>query len=346
MAAVKPAAALFGLLALPAAAQEGTPTPGMLQEYRGLSVRALEVWVSGRGGSWGRSLDGGRTWNGGFVPGADSLVLVDIEALHGANACVLATSFDGGLARAYWTDDGGRIWWRVYERRHPDVFLDGMAFWDQQRGVAFGDPVDGAFHVLRTDNGCRSWTEVPADALPPPLPGEAGFAASGTAIAAAGDRHAWIGTGGGAVARVLRTTDGGRTWTAHETPLVAGTAAGIFGIAFRDTLHGVAVGGNYQSPADSGANVLVTSDGGMTWTLVGQSAPAGVRYGVRYALTEGGPVVAAVGPTGFGYSRDDGASWVAVDTLNAFTVAVTARAAWVAGPKGRVVRFDPAPWMR
>jgi hypothetical protein len=43
---------------------------------------------------------------------------------------------------------------------------------------------------------------------------------------------------------------------------------------------------------------------------------------------------------------DDGAGWVAVDTLNAFTVAVSARAVWTAGPNGRVARFDPAPWMR
>jgi photosystem II stability/assembly factor-like uncharacterized protein len=338
------AAAVLGLLASPAAAQVVLPDRPF--EYRGSSVRGPEVWVSGRGGRWGRSTDGGLTWTTGSVAGADSLVLVDVEALRGANACVIGTSFDGGLARAYRTDDGGQSWWRVYERRHPEVFLDGMAFWHAQRGVAFGDPVDGAFHILRTQTGCRSWTEVSRDSVPAPLPGEAGFAASGTAIATAGEGHAWIGTGGGAVARVLRTTNGGRTWSAHQTPLTAGSAAGIFGIAFRDTLNGVAVGGNYQSPTDSAANVLVTSDGGITWKLVGRSAPAGVRYGVRYVNADRGAVMAAVGPTGFGYSHDGGASWVTVDTLNAFTIAITARAAWTAGPNGRIVRFDPAPWAR
>jgi hypothetical protein len=53
-----------------------------------------------------------------------------------------------------------------------------------------------------------------------------------------------------------------------------------------------------------------------------------------------------VGPSGFGYSQDGGATWVPVDTLNAFTVAISARAAWTAGPQGRIVRFDPAPWAR
>lgn len=340
------AIALLGALASQAAAQEITTAPAMTDEFRGIAVRDREVWVAGRGGRWGLSADGGETWRFGIVPGADSLVLVDVEALGLGAACVLGTSFEGGLARVYRTDDTGRRWRRVYERRQPGVFLDGMAFWDDRRGVAFGDPVDGAFHVLRTDDGCRSWTEVPADRLPTPLDGEAGFAASGTAVAMAGADHAWIGTGGGRTARVLRTTDGGRTWSAHDTPLRAGAAAGIFGVAFRDTLTGAAVGGNYQQPTDAAPNVLRTADGGVTWILAGPTAPAGVRYGARYVLTERGPILAAVGPAGFGYSTNDGAGWTPVDTLYAFTVAVTARAVWTAGPAGRVVRYDPAPWLR
>jgi photosystem II stability/assembly factor-like uncharacterized protein len=336
------------LLLLPAAggAQEVARVPGMTGEFRGLAAQGEEVWASGRGGRWARSTDGGRTWTSGVIAGADSLVLVDVEILEPGAACILGTGFDSGVGRAYRTADGGATWTMTYDRRHAQVFLDGTAFRDGNRGVAFGDPMDGSFLVLRTEDGCRSWSEVPAAELPSPLEGEAGFAASGTAIASAGERIAWIGTGGGRVARVLRTTDGGRTWAAHETPLAAGPAAGIFGVAFRDTLHGVAVGGNYQRPADPAPNVLVTADGGLTWKIVGSAAPAGVRYGVRYAETERGLVIAAVGPTGFGYSKDDGASWVTVDTLNAFTLAVTARAAWTAGPDGRVVRFAPAPWLR
>jgi photosystem II stability/assembly factor-like uncharacterized protein len=315
-------------------------------EYRGSSVRGAHVWVSGRGGRFAHSGNDGRSFTTGSVPGGDSLVLVDVEALSDTDACVIGSSFVGGLARAFLTQDAGRNWSTVFERRHPEVFLDGMAFWDGQRGVAFGDPVAGAFHILRTDSGCRSWTELPRDSVPAPTPGEAGFAASGTAIATAGDRHAWIGTGGGPVARVLRTIDGGQSWSAHDTPLAGGAGGGIFGIAFRDTVHGMAVGGNYQNPADTAANVLATSDGGLTWRVVGRAAPAGVRYGVRYEGNGRGSVVAAVGPSGFGYSRDGGRSWTAVDTLNAFTVAITARAAWTAGPNGRIVRYDPAPWAR
>lgn len=66
--------------------------------------------MSGRGGRRGLSTDGGRTWSFASERGADSLVLVDIEALGGGTACVLATSFDGGFARAYRTDDFGMTW--------------------------------------------------------------------------------------------------------------------------------------------------------------------------------------------------------------------------------------------
>jgi photosystem II stability/assembly factor-like uncharacterized protein len=326
-------------------AQLVTKVPGAEGEFRGLAARGDLVWAAGRGGRWARSADGGRTWSSGVIPGADSLVLVDVEILESGAVCVLATGFEAGLGRAYRSHDGGGSWLTTYERRHPQVFLDGMAFWNGDRGVAFSDPVDGAFLILRTEDGCRSWSEIPVERVPVPLEGEAGFAASGTAITTAGVAHAWIGTGGGAVARVLRTGDGGRSWTAHSSGFAAGPAAGIFGVAFRDTLNGVAVGGNYQQAAAASPNVLRTADGGLTWTVVGTSAPPGVRYGVHYVPGEGRRVLIAAGPTGIGSSMDDGASWTAVDTLSAFTLAATTRAAWTAGPAGRVVRYFPPPWL-
>ena len=39
-------------------------------------------------------------------------------------------------------------------------------------------------------------------------------------------------------------------------------------MAFRDAKHGAVVGGDYQKENDAGDNLAVTSDGGVTWTLV------------------------------------------------------------------------------
>ena len=55
--------------------------------------------------------------------------------------------------------------------------------------------------------------------------GEAACAASGTRIATQGEQSAWVATGGAAKARVLATTDGGRSWNAYDTPIVQGTPA-------------------------------------------------------------------------------------------------------------------------
>lgn len=333
--------ALVALAAHRAAGQSVIQVTGMSGEFRGMAVVGAEVWASGRGGTYARSSDGGVTWTAGVVPGAEGMVLVDVAALGEGSACVLATSFDGGLGRIYRTGDGGKHWILSYERERPGVFFDGMAFWDARRGLAFSDPVDGTFLIVRTTDGCASWTEVPREQIPAPLAGEAGFAASGTAIAVAGTTHAWIGTGGGAVARVLRTTDAGASWSVVATPLPGGAATGIFGVAFRDTLRGIAVGGNYQQPASRDANVLRTADAGLTWELAGTSEPAGVRYGVAY-LPGGGRTAVAVGPAGYGMTRDDGLTWVAVDTLYAFTLALAPGRGWLAGPAGRIIRLDPA----
>ena len=63
---------------------------------------------------------------------------------------------------------------------------------------------------------------MPTDGSPPVLPGEAAFAASGTCLVLQGASNAWIGTGGGARARVFRSIDRGRSWQVADTPLHAG----------------------------------------------------------------------------------------------------------------------------
>lgn len=330
------------------ACQSGPPQPqsqasGTAAEFRGLSAAGPEVvWAAGRNGTFARTQDGGATWVADTVPGAASLFFIDVHAVDQNTAILLGTHFDGGLAKIFRTDDAGSSWVEAYSDSHEGVFFDGLAFWDADHGVAFSDPVDGGFLVVTTADGGLSWQPVPPESLPPPQAGEAGFAASGTAIAVQGTRHVWFGTGGGAVARVYHSSDRGRSWTVAETPLAAGPTAGIFGIAFRDTLNGVAVGGDYRDPKGAGVNVARTHDGGRTWTLAGKSEPQGVRYGAAYTRGTGDAVLVAVGPSGWGYSHDDGATWTAIDTLGYNTIAAADREArvWVAGVEGRITTLQ------
>jgi photosystem II stability/assembly factor-like uncharacterized protein len=331
--------AVVGLWAAPLAAQQIVLVPGFTHEFRGLSSRADEMWATGPDGTFAHSRDAGHSWKLGTIEGAETLFLVDVEALGRDTACVLGTDFHGGIGRAFRTTDGGQSWAQTFELARTGVFLDGVAFWDSMRGVAFGDPVDGAFTLLRTADGCASWSEVPQANVPAPKAGEAGFAASGTGIAVAGTSHAWVGLGGDSVVRVLRSEDGGWSWTAVDTPMPPGPNTGVYGIAFRDTLHGIAVGGNSQDPTNDAPNVLITSDGGRTWALAGPTAPPGVRYGVA-VLAAAPRAFVADGPTGIGVTIDDGATWTVVDTLFGFALHAVRDRAWMAGNRGWIAEFD------
>jgi tripeptide aminopeptidase len=341
-------------LPCPAEAQLVPQRSSSTAEFRAMHAPDDDVlWAAGRGGRYAMTTDGGATWRADSVRGAADLFFTGVWAQDGRTAYLLGTSFEGGLARIYHTGDGGASWTQQWERRGEGVFFDALRCWDARRCLAFSDPVAGAFLMVRTTDG-RTWHEIARDRLPAPLAGEAGFAASGTALTTYGTRHAWIGTGGGAHARVYYTSDGGDTWRAADTPLPASSTSGIFGVAFRDSLNGAAVGGDYQRRHDEQHNVLRTTDGGRAWTVVASSAPHGVRYGAAYgpAATDaeansGTRPLLAVGPSGVGVSHDDGATWAALDTTHYNTLAFSPGGdAWVGGPDGRIAKIAGAALLR
>ncbi|HEV2130978.1 MAG TPA: hypothetical protein VGR27_07745 [Longimicrobiaceae bacterium] len=313
---------------------------GTTASLRGLSVVSREVaWASGSGGTFARTTDGGATWQADTVPGASALDFRDVHAVD-ARTTYLLSAGEGERSRIYKTSDGGRSWRLQYTNPHPEGFFDGFAFWDAENGIAYSDPVEGRFLLITTSDGGASWHEIPRESLPPALPGEAGFAASGTGIVVQGD-HVWFGTGGGAVARIFRSTDRGRTWTAAETPLRAGAASsGIFSLAFWDARNGVAVGGDYTERAEARQNVARTMDGGRTWTRIEGAPPRGYRSGVAFIPGSPGPALVAVGTSGSDYSPDGGRSWLPIDTLAYNSVDFAApNAGWAVGPGGRIARY-------
>ena len=150
--------------------------------------------------------------------------------------------------------------------------------------------------IFTTGNGGADWIRVPADHLPPALPGEGAFAASGTNVAMGAGGQIWIGT---TKSRVLRSLDDGRSWSVVSTPLATGEATGIFSIAFRDATHGIVVGGNYRQEARAADNVATTSDGGATWMPVRARGLTGFRSAV--AWLPGQERMAGRGPVGLGH---------------------------------------------
>ena len=333
--------ALLTILPLDARAQSSPIETGTSAEFRAASAPSDSVvWAGGSGGVVARSIDAGTTWRVDTIAGATDLFLVGIHAADQDTAVVLGTGFETSAARIYRTEDGGASWTESYTDSRDGIFLDGLAFWEEGRGVAFGDPLDGVFVVLTTADGGRSWSMVPDSVLPPALDGEAGFAASGRALVTGPDGRAWFGTGGAERARVFRTTDYGQSWHAFPAPLPSGATAGIFAIAFRDTLNGIAVGGDHTQRTVPGDNVLRTIDGGGTWTVVGGAQPAGVRYGAQFGRTGSDAVLIAVGPSGAGVSTDDGEHWTVLDRGHWNTVAPRPDFGWLFGPDGRIMRVE------
>lgn len=316
---------------------------GVSGTCRSLSAVSEQVaWVGCSGGRMLRTRDGGETWSNDSVRGAARLDFRGIKAFDAVTAVIAsAGAAEQGAARIYRTTDGGTTWSLAWTDSTKGIFLDGVAFWDARHGFAFSDPVDGRLVVLTTDDGGAHWTRVPPGNIPPVIPGEAAFAASNTQLTVQGSSNAWIATGGGAVARVFRTTDRGRTWAVSATAMPGGPSAGLFGIAFADARNGLAVGGDYNIARGPTDYAIRTSDGGLTWKPTA-GRPDGVTQGLTFVPHTSPPVFVATGAHGIALTRDFGASWLAGDTLTSFAVGfVSARVGWVAGPRGRVAKFVP-----
>jgi len=324
-----------GTAAVLAAPQWGQQTSGVTVRLRGVSAASERVvWASGARGTILRSGDGGATWARLVVPGAEALDFRDVDAVSDTTAYALSIG-NGDASRIYKTTDAGATWSLQFTNAEPDAFFDAMAFWDPASGVAVSDAVAGRFVVLVTEDGGRTWARVPADRLPPAQAGEGYFAASGTNVAVFGASHAWLGTGAAERARVLRSTDRGRSWQVADTPLAAGPSSGIFSIAFRDERHGTVVGGDYEKESEAADNAAVTSDGGATWTPV--RGLSGFRSVVKHVPGTAATWI-AVGPTGADISTDDGRTWTAdvgpgYDTLS---FAPGRPVGWGAGSGGRI----------
>lgn len=343
-----PFAFLFtSLLAPPgvARAQWAPQHPATTASLRGLSIADANVaWASGTGGTFLWTRDGGASWTVGTVPGATSLDFRAVKAISLDTVYLMAAGQD--TARIYRTTDRGAHWTLQYDDTSKGAFLDAIAFFDARHGLALGDPMNGRFVLLETSDAGAHWRRIPDAGLPPALPGEGAFAASGTSLVVCGPHDAWFGTGGAAVSRVFRSHDGGRTWIASETPVKAGSApAGIFSLACRDHRTGIAVGGNYAHPDPSAVTVALTSDGGATWTAVPPSPSTAYLSGVTYLHAPHGSDLRgrdliAVGTNGTARSTDGGHTWQRLDSLSLNVVTARRGApALAAGAHGTVVAF-------
>ena len=325
-------------------------------------VDSRVVWAAGTGGTYVVTTDGGNTWRAAVVPGAESLQFRDVYAVSDQVSYLLSIGNNTTDFRIYKTVDGGAHWTIEFTNELANAFYDCFAFWTPERGLAHSDSVDGVFPELRTTDG-RHWYSI-AQRMPPALPGEASFAASGTCITTQGERNAWVATGGSTTARILATQDGGDTWNAYDTPLVSNGSAGGVSVAFRDPWNGIVGGGDLST--NTSADAATSNDGGVTWTLTAKPPVSGAIFCLAYVAgtrhshdgefsggddedrdLERAVVVTAETEPDFdsgsaAWTPDEGRTWFPIPGVSGYWAVAFANpeAGWFVGNNGQILKIS------
>ena len=305
---------------------------GKNTSLRGLSVvNDTVAWASGSKGWTASSINGGKTWTWKQIPGYENLDFRDIEAFS-ANRAILLSA--GTPAVILLTNDGGSVWKEVYRNDSPEIFLDGMDFWDADRGLIYGDPIKGKLVLLKTSNGGTNWEDISQNNTISVMAGEASFAASGTAIRCDSKGNTWIATGG-IKSRIFYSSDYGNSWKVNDCPIIQGkSSTGPFSIAFYTKKLGIAVGGDYLIDSSRVNNLLLTNNSGKTW-LKPSISTFGYRSAVEYLSKLR---LIATGPGGTDISNDGGKNWKNLSLIGYHTVrkAKSGKLILLTGSDGRI----------
>jgi photosystem II stability/assembly factor-like uncharacterized protein len=110
---------------------------------------------------------------------------LDFRGIAAADAGVayVMSIGNGDKSRIYKTTDGGATWKLQFAGTRKETFLDAIVCDSKATCIALGDPVDGKFQLLSTEDG-EHWKELPRESLPPALPKEGAFAASNSSLCA------------------------------------------------------------------------------------------------------------------------------------------------------------------
>ncbi len=299
---------------------------GSKASLRGLSVVSDDVvWVSGSGGSVGRSIDGGENWTWTTVKGFEKIDFRDIEAFDKNTAIIMGIADPAYILK---TTDGGQNWKLVFTDTTKGMFLDAMEFLNEKAGVVIGDPLGDKIFIARTLDGGESWKTIPRINLPAADKGEAFFASSGTNVRMLSKQDAVFVSGGLRARLFIRDKK-------IDLPIIQGKeSTGANSMAVKNKKCLIVVGGDFNAKDDTTKNCVITTDGGTTFTepVIG---PHGYRSCVEYL---GKTNWISCGLNGVDFSNDEGQywTWISKDSFHAVRKAKKGETVYFSGGSGRI----------
>ncbi|TXG40113.1 YCF48-related protein [Seonamhaeicola maritimus] len=237
-----------------------------------------------------KTIDGGTTW------AVQNTLLSGFRyyGVHFKNElsgfAVGRKEFDNGIV--HYTTDGGANWFGK-PLGFQDLLWNNIDFAEDN---VYGIMVGQEGQIAYSDDGGDTWYKriSPAGTLGHVM--DVDFVDEWNAIA--------VGYSSASVGFIIKTTDGGGSWSSIETNI----AGGLYSVSFVDAQNGLAVG--------SGGRIYKTSDGGNSWSLkyTGTNTLNGVHfYDNEKAITVGNAGDIFV-------SQDGGANWEFQDSGTTFNL--------------------------
>lgn len=268
-----------------------------------------------------RTIDGSTFLSGTFLSDTNYWNPGNIHALSATTAYISCYSKNSDTNSIILRTTNGGVNWNVISTgamfKGTANFADWVYFWNANNGICLGDPNgntagSGAaeYEIYRTNNAGATWTRVPDANIANPSSSEAAL----TNSYFVNGKFVYFGTTAG---RIFISSDSGKTFIAKNP---AGMGGGLEGMAFRDSLHGMAWG---RASATATALILKkTVNGGSTWSSISlTTAPNNTKVGINdICVVPNTNAYMSVGLNGAssGYvtsiTNDDGGTWTVLET--------------------------------
>ena len=273
------------------------------------SIRALGVendstcWFAGSKNKFGYTNDFGETWKENVIK-YDTFNL-EFRSISVTTNYIFILSI-GSPALLFKINKKTLNYRLVYEETTEKAFYDSMQFWDDENGIAVGDPTEDCMSIITTKDGGNTWNKIACENLPIAVESEAAFAASNTNISLANDM-AFIATGG-KEANILVGSDYGKNWKKFKTPIIQGEKmTGIFSVDNLSMDTAIIAGGNWSSKESTVKAMAITVDGN-NWKIK-ENNPGYISCIQFVPKTKN---LIACSTTGIYYSEDLAETWVKI----------------------------------